>query len=124
LKKIKTVNDVKENIVRNYPFSISLSDENFAQFAALKPAQKNKVQKFILENGIYDIERINNTWKTPLIEQKRELKNWLRLASAEDKKLFAQAPVDLQDAIEESAKFVIIRTQADCDRFWEKTGLR
>ena len=124
LKKIKTVNDVKENIVRNYPFSISLSDENFAQFAALKPAQKNKVQKFILENGIYDIERINNTWKTPLIEQKRELKNWLRLASAEDKKLFAQAPVDVQDAIEESAKFVIIRTQADCDRFWEKTGLR
>ena len=115
---------MKESIVRNYPFSISLSDENFAKFAALKPGDKNKVQKFILEHGVYDIQRINNIWATPLLEEKRSLKNWLRLATDEDKRLFAAAPMEVQDAIEESAKYVVIQTADDCNRFWEKTGLR
>ena len=124
LDKVKKVSEVKESIVRNYPFSISLSDENFAKFAALKPGDKNKVQKFILEHGVYDIQRINNIWATPLLEEKRSLKNWLRLATDEDKRLFAAAPMEVQDAIEESAKYVVIQTADDCNRFWEKTGLR
>ena len=35
LDKAKKLADVKESIVRMYPFAISLSDENFARFAAL-----------------------------------------------------------------------------------------
>ena len=35
LDKAKKLSDVKESIVRMYPFAISLSDENFARFAAL-----------------------------------------------------------------------------------------
>ena len=30
----------------------------------------------------------------------------------------------VQDAIEESAKYVILETQEDVDEFWRKTGLR
>jgi hypothetical protein len=124
IKKAKKLKDVKESIVRLYPFSISLSDENFAQFAALKPGSKNKVQKFILEHDINAVDAINNLWKTPLLEEKRMLKNWLRLASDEDKRLFTEAPMEIQDAIEESAKYVMIQTQEDADKFWERTGLR
>lgn len=124
LKRAKKVKDVKESICQAYPFAISLSDENFAKFAALKPASKNKVQKFIMEHDIYDVASINELWATPLLEERRLMKNWLRLASEEDKRLFTEAPMDVQDAIEESAKYVMIRTKEDADKFWERTGLR
>ena len=124
LDKAKKVADVKESIVNAYPFSISLSDENFAKFAALNINQKNKVNQYIVDHAIVDVRGINECWMTPLIEEKRQLKNWLRLASEEDKKLFVDAPKDVQDAIEESAKYVMINTKADAERFWKSTGLR
>lgn len=124
LKRAKKVKDVKESICQSYPFAISLSDENFAKFAALKPVSKNKVQKFIIEHNICDVASINELWSTPLLEERRLMKNWLRLASEEDKRLFTEAPIDVQDAIEESAKYVMIKTKEDADKFWERTGLR
>lgn len=124
LDKAKKVTDVKESIVKAYPFSISLSDANFARFAALSPAQKNKVNKFITEHAIFDIQTINDNWATPLMEERRLLKNWLRLATNEDRRLFAAATKEQQDAIEESAKYVLIRNEEECDRFWARTGLR
>lgn len=124
LSKAKKLNDVKESIVRLYPFSISLSDENFAKFAALQPADKNKVQKFIIECAIFDVKDINEKWATPLLNEKRALKNWLRLASDEYKQLYVEASQEVQDAIEESAKFVSIQTQEEADRFWARTGLK
>ena len=124
LSKAKTKNEVKESICKKYPFAISLSDENFAKFAALQPGQKNKCMKFVVEHAIFDVQQINELWSTPLIEEKRQLKNWLRLASEEDKRLFTNASQEEQDAIEESAKYVLIRTAEDADLFWERTGLR
>lgn len=124
IKKVKKLSDVKESIVRLYPFSISLSDENFAKFAALKPIDKNKVNDFIVEHAIFDVKTINEKWTTPLNEEKKALKNWLRLAPDEYRDLYVKAPQDVQDAIEESAKYVAINTQADADRFWALTGLK
>lgn len=124
LDKAKKLADVKESIVRMYPFAISLSDENFARFAALQPADKNKVYNYVIEHAIFDVQAINEQWTTPLINEKKALKNWLKLASEEYKKLYVAAPQDVQDAIEESAKYVNIQTQADADIFWLRTGLK
>lgn len=124
LDKAKKLSDVKESIVRMYPFAISLSDENFARFAALQPADKNKVYNYVMEHAIFDVRAINEQWTTPLINEKKALKNWLKLASEEYKKLYVAAPQDVQDAIEESAKYVNIQTQADADIFWLRTGLK
>lgn len=124
LSKAKNKNEVKESICREFPFAISLSDENFAKFAALQPGQKKKCMKFIVEHAIFDVQKINELWATPLMEERRQLKNWLRLASEEDKRLFTEASHEEQDAIEESAKYVLIRTSEDADLFWERTGLR
>lgn len=124
LAKAKKVADVKESILREYPFAVSMSSENFGKFAALSPSQKKKVSMFITEHAMFDAASINANWATPLLEERRLLKNWLRLATDEDRKLFSNAPKEVQDAIEESAKYVMIRTQADADRFWENTGLR
>ena len=124
LDKAKKLSDVKESIVRMYPFAISLSDENFARFAALQPADKNKVYNYVMEHAIFDVQAINEQWTTPLINEKKALKNWLKLASEEYKRLYVAAPQDVQDAIEESAKYVNIQTQADADIFWLRTGLK
>ena len=55
---IKT-ESIKESIVRRYPFAISLSDKNFAKFAALRPNQKKKCADFILEHEIFNVKAIN-----------------------------------------------------------------
>ena len=36
-----------------------------------------KVNKFITEHAIFDIQAINDNWATPLMEERRLLKNWL-----------------------------------------------
>ena len=120
---IKT-ESIKESIVRRYPFAISLSDKNFAKFAALRPNQKKKCADFILEHEIFNVKAINELWSTPLKEEKRVQQNWLKLASQADIDLYVKAPMEVQDAIEESAKYVILETQEDVDEFWRKTGLR
>lgn len=115
---------IKESIIRRYPFAISLSEKNFAKFAALRPKQKKKCADFILEHQIFNVSAINELWSTPLKEEKRVQQNWLKLASQSDIDLYVKAPMEVQDAIEESAKYVILETQEDVDEFWRKTGLR
>lgn len=48
----------------------------------------------------------------------------MKLASQEDIDLYVAAPKEVQDAIEESAKYVILETQDEVDEFWQRTGLR
>lgn len=115
---------IKEQIINHYPFAISLSPENFSKFAALQPTQKKKCMKFIIEHNIHTIEDINEHVFTPLIAEKRTLKNWLRLADPKDIELYTRASLQEQDAIENMARFWILETKQDVDEFWEKTGLR
>ena len=124
LSSVVKAESVKESIIARYPFAISLSDENFAKFAALRPNQKKKCSDFIVEHEIYNINAINELWAVPLKEEKRVQQNWLKLASQQDIDLYVNAPLEVQDAIEESAKYVILETQEDVDEFWRRTGLR
>lgn len=124
LDQVSKKESIKESICRNYPFAISLSPENFAKFAALQPVQKKKCQKFIVEHAIFDVATINEKWDTPLHAEKRQLKNWLRLADQEDIDLYTKASLAEQDAIENMARYWILETKQDVDEFWENTGLR
>ena len=124
IDNIKKKEEVKESIIANYPFAISLSPENFAKFAAMNPDQKKKCQKYIVEHAIFDVQAINEQFDTPLHKEKRMLKNWLRLADKEDIALFTKASLQEQDAIENMARYWILETKQDVDEFWEKTGLR
>lgn len=124
IKDLKTKKAVKESIVELYPFAISLSESNFSKFACLLDDDKAKVADFIYSNAIIDVNTINESWDTPLKEKVRNKNKWMQLASEEDKKLFNEAPKEIQDSITESAKFFDIRTKADVDAFWANTGLR
>ena len=124
LDNLEKKEEIKEQIVSRYPFSISLSESNFAKFAALTPNQKKKCMKYILEHNIYTIKDINEQWDTPLLAEKRVLKNWLRLADPKDIELYTKASVQEQDAIENMARYMVLETKQDVDEFWEKTGLR
>jgi hypothetical protein len=124
LDNLKKKEDIKEQIVNRYPFSISLSESNFAKFAALTPGQKKKCMKYIVEHNIYSIKDINEQWDTPLNAERRVLKNWLRLADPEDIELYTKASIQEQDAIENMARYMVLETKQDVDEFWAKTGLR
>lgn len=124
LASVEKAESVKESIIRRYPFAISLSESNFAKFASLRPKLKKRCADFIEENEIFDIRMINELWTTPLREDKKMQESWLKLAAQSDIDLFVAAPVEVQNAIEESAKFWNIETQEDVEAFWESTGLR
>ena len=124
LDNLEKKESIKESIINHYPFAISLSPENFAKFAALKPTQKKKCMKFIVEHNIFTIKDINEQVFTPLNTERRILKNWLRLADAKDIELYTQASLQEQDAIENMARYMVLETKQDVDEFWEKTGLR
>lgn len=124
LASVEKSEAVKESIIKRYPFAISLSESNFAKFASLRPKLKKRCADFIEENEVYDIRMINELWTTPLREDKKLQENWLKLASQSDIDLFVAAPIEVQNAIEESAKFWVLETQEEVDAFWESTGLR
>lgn len=124
LDSVQKAESVKESIIRRYPFTISLSESNFAKFASLRPKLKKRCADFIEEHEIFDIRAINELWATPLREDKKMQQNWLKLASQADIDLYCAAPVDVQNAIEESAKYVVLETAEDVDLFWHRTGLR
>ena len=124
LNNLEKKEQIKEQIVMRYPFSISLSEDNFAKFAALTPNQKKKCMKYIVEHNIFTIKDINEQWDTPLNAERRILKNWLRLADPHDIELYTKASIQEQDAIENMARYMVLETKQDVDEFWEKTGLR
>ena len=124
LDSVQKTESVKESIIKRYPFSISLSESNFAKFASLRPNYKKRCSDFIEEHEIYDIRAINEFWSTPLQEAKKNQSNWLKLASPSDRDLYVKAPIDVQNAIEETAKYVKLDTQEEVDEFWNRTGLR
>ena len=124
LASVEKKEAVKESIVRRYPFASVMTESNFAKFASLRPKQKKRVADFLDEYQIHDIESINELWLTPFKEEKKIQQNWLRLASQSDIDLYVAAPMEVQNAIEEQAKYFPMETEADVDAFWDATGLR
>ena len=124
LASVEKKEAVKESIVRRYPFASVMTESNFAKFASLRPKQKKRVADFLEEYQIYDVESINELWLTPFKEEKKIQQNWLRLASQSDIDLYVAAPMEVQNAIEEQAKYFPMETEADVDAFWDATGLR
>ena len=115
---------IRESIIRQWPFSVSLSETNFEKFATLSPVDKNKCAQFIWEHQIFDIKQINETFMRPLIDQVNEMKNFLRLADKSDVDLYMNAPLEVQKNIEEQAACFVLESKEDVDEFWRLTGLR
>ena len=124
IEGVDTKANIRESIIRQWPFSISLSESNFEKFAILSPEDKNKCADFIWKNKIFDIQRINETFMRPLSEKINETKNFLRLASASDVQLYMNAPEHIKKNIEEQAACFILESKEDVDEFWRLTGLR
>lgn len=118
------IESIKESIVRQWPFSISLSEANFNKFATLSPEDKNKCADFIWKNQIFDIQQINETFMRPLSDKINEMKNYLRLASESDVRLYMNASPELKEAIDQQASFFVLESKEDVDEFWRRSGLR
>ena len=124
LDSVQKAESVKESICRRYPFATALTESNFRKFAGLRPNLKQKCANFINDNSVNDVDAINELWTTPLKQSKKQQANWLKLAAQSDIDLYVNAPLEIQNAIEETAKHVVLESQQDVDEFWNRTGLR
>lgn len=115
---------VRETIIEKYPFSISLSEQEFNKFAQLNDEDKQICADWIWEQRIFDIRQINALWRRPLTDKALSEKNYIRLADKADLDLYKAAPEAVRKSIDEMAACYILESKADVDEFWARTGLR
>jgi hypothetical protein len=88
----------------------------------LKESQKNNVINYLVDNGIADIDSVNENWKNG-IEYRQETEVWLKYAPKEYRELFENASESVKDSIRNTASFILFENQNDINVFWENTGL-
>jgi len=115
---------VRESIIAKYPFSVSLSEQEFNKFAQLNDDDKQLCADWIWEQRIFDIRQINALWQRPLTDRALSEKNYIRLADKADIDLYNAAPEAVRKSIDEMAACYILESKADVDEFWARTGLR
>lgn len=108
--------------IQKYPMSSLLNESNFAGFMGLKESQKNNVINYLVDNGIADIDSVNENWKNG-IEYRQETEVWLKYAPKEYRELFENASESVKDSIRNTASFILFENQNDINVFWENTGL-
>lgn len=132
-KLIKDVKDKKNQnecdgakceslIMAQYPISMSLDENNFAQFAALNEEQKSKVTAYLQDRGIYAPKMINEMWKNGL-EYSAAEPIWLKYAPANYKALYNEAPQNIKESLTRTAEYLLFESQRDINVFWENSGL-
>ena len=109
-------------IMAQYPISMSLNESNFAQFAALNEEQKSKVVAYLQDRGIYAPKMINEMWKNGL-EYSAAEPVWLKYAPANYKALYNEAPQNVKESLNNTAKYLLFESQRDINVFWENSGL-
>lgn len=124
LDEYNVKNQIKENIQRNFPFSVSLSESNFEKFASLSEQDKQLCAQYIYESGLYDVRMINDQFLRPLEMKVNETKNYIRLADTSDLELYYNSPKELRESIDKLAELYILESKSDVDEFWSRTGIR
>lgn len=115
---------IKQSIINNYPFAISLSESNFDKFATLSEEDKRTCAEFIFQNQIFDIRQINEQFMRPLFAKINEQKNYIRLADKTDLDLYNNSPKAVRESIDKLAELYILESKADVDEFWRRSGIR
>lgn len=124
---IETINkkaNIKNSIIKKYPFATSLDENNFYKFSQLIDNDKKACAEWIWNNQIFNPRQINEQWMTPLTERKKLQKNYLKLADKEDIDLYNKSPENVRKSIDETAKCYILNDKSDVDEFWLRTGIR
>lgn len=124
-KKSKSKEESKNEsvIMAQYPASMMLNESNFAQFAGLTDAQKNKVTNYLRDNNITDRKSINENWKNG-VNYVAEIPVWLKYAPENYKALYEAAEPTVKKSIETTASYLLFENQQDVNSFWENSGLQ
>lgn len=108
--------------IQKYPMSRLLNESNFAGFMGLNESQKSNVINYLADNGIVDIDSVNESWRNG-IEYRQETEVWLKYAPKEYRELFESASDSVKESIRNTASFIVFESQHDVNVFWENTGL-
>lgn len=110
-------------IMAMYPISMKMNESNFKEFAKLDDVQKSKVTAYLHDNGLYDSESINESWKKG-IDYVNETPVWLKYAPAQYKSLYEAASPAVKESIKNMAEYILFENQYDVNVFWENSGLQ
>ncbi len=110
-------------IMAQYPISMRMNESNFKEFAKLDESQKNKVVAYLHDNGIADVQSINESWKNG-INYVNEIPVWLKYAPENYKSLYEAASDQVKESINTTAKYILFENQYDINVFWENSGLQ
>ena len=106
-----------------YPISMKMNESNFKEFAKLDDVQKSKVTAYLHDNGMYDSESINESWKKG-IDYVNETPVWLKYAPEKYKALYEAASPAVKESLKNMADYILFENQYDVNVFWENSGLQ
>ena len=110
-------------IMAQYPISMKMNESNFKEFAKLDDVQKSKVTAYLHDNGMYDSESINDSWKKG-IDYVNETPVWLKYAPEKYKALYEAASPAVKESLKNMADYILFENQYDVNVFWENSGLQ
>ena len=110
-------------IMAQYPISMKMNESNFKEFAKLDDVQKSKVTAYLHDNGMYDSESINESWKKG-IDYVNETPVWLKYAPEKYKALYEAASSAVKESLKNMADYILFENQYDVNVFWENSGLQ
>ena len=110
-------------IMAQYPISMKMNESNFKEFAKLDDVQKSKVTAYLHDNGMYDAESINESWKKG-IDYVNETPVWLKYAPEKYKALYEAASSAVKESLKNMADYILFENQYDVNVFWENSGLQ
>lgn len=124
VEDIKKASEMRESIIADFPFTVSLSPENFDRFSSLNPNQREMCKNYVWEAQVFDPAKINEIWDRPIIDEKNLSEGYLKFAHPVDVELYLRQDIDTKQKIDEMAKFFDINDKASANDFWRMVGLR
>lgn len=114
---------INEQLAKEFPFTIYLSESDRSNFNALSAADKMKVTDRITKANTNDPYIIQSVYESALKSTTVNEPLWLTSAPEKYKVIYNNVAESVQNSIKSRAEFMKLDTQYQIDNFWETSGL-
>lgn len=112
-----------EQLAKDFPFTVYLSESDRSNFIAMSAADKQKVANRIAQNPTVDPYIIQSLYESALSATVNNEPLWLTAAPEKYKVIYNNVAESVQNSIKARAEFMKLDTQYQINNFWETSGL-
>lgn len=112
-----------EQLAKDFPFTVYLSESDRSNFIAMSAADKQKVANRIAQNPTVDPYIIQSLYESALNATVNNEPLWLTAAPEKYKVIYNNVAESVQNSIKARAEFMKLDTQYQINNFWETSGL-